>query len=72
MSTKIAFVDISFLCFVENLEMAPEPKVITHPEVGKYFQEFCGTHYLPNQEKAQQYPNDIEATRQYVRDKYNA
>ena len=30
----------------ENLELAPEPKWITHPEVGRYFQEYCGMDLL--------------------------
>uniref|UniRef100_A0A131YXL5 F-box protein 21 n=1 Tax=Rhipicephalus appendiculatus TaxID=34631 RepID=A0A131YXL5_RHIAP len=48
----------------ENLEISSSPEVITHPDVGKYFERFCGTHYLPNAEKEHEYPEDAE-----VRDK---
>ncbi|KAH6946166.1 hypothetical protein HPB50_011980 [Hyalomma asiaticum] len=44
----------------ENLEMSTRPEVITHPDVGKYFERFCGTHYLPNAEKEHEYPEDAE------------
>ncbi|KAL1444031.1 hypothetical protein MTO96_045711, partial [Rhipicephalus appendiculatus] len=50
--------------FAENLEISSSPEVITHPDVGKYFERFCGTHYLPNAEKEHEYPEDAE-----VRDK---
>nr|XP_050023267.1 F-box only protein 21-like [Dermacentor andersoni] len=48
----------------ENLEMSTSPDVITHPDVGKYFERFCGTYYLPNAEKEYEYPEDA-----LVRDK---
>lgn len=55
---------------LENLELAAEPKVITHPEVGKYFKQFRGTHYCPNDEKMAKYPEDLQVTLRYVQDKY--
>ncbi|XP_071532742.1 F-box only protein 21-like isoform X2 [Panulirus ornatus] len=42
----------------ENLEVAAQPKRVTHSDIGKYFQEFTGTHYIPNAELLQQYPED--------------
>ncbi|CAG2216605.1 FBXO21 [Mytilus edulis] len=33
---------------------------IAHPEVGKYFHEFAGNHYIPNNEKLSEYPGDME------------
>ncbi|XP_064612158.1 F-box only protein 21-like [Liolophura sinensis] len=47
----------------ENLEFAENSPEITHPEVGKYFQEYCKTYYKPNTEKMMQYPEDLEITR---------
>ena len=54
----------------ESLEIAAEPKVITHPKVGKYFEEFCTTHYRANAEKMPEYPDDLEVTLDYVTDRY--
>ncbi|XP_063586746.1 F-box only protein 21-like [Penaeus indicus] len=42
----------------ENLEIAPDPRPITHSDVGKYFKKFNGTHYIPNTELEQEYPED--------------
>lgn len=44
----------------ENLEPSMNPDEIAHPDVGKYFEKFCGTHYLPNAEKECEYPDDAE------------
>lgn len=38
--------------------VAEEPVPISHPDVGKYFKEFTGTHYIPNDELEEQYPGD--------------
>ncbi|CAH1801531.1 unnamed protein product [Owenia fusiformis] len=56
----------------ENLELASEPSEITHPEVGRYFEEFKGHYYLPNTHKLQQYPEDLHITEKLVRDKYES
>ena len=64
-------IGLSFLCtFSENLEHAPSPKVIPHDEIGRYFGEYCDTHYLANQELAQQYPEDVTATVRTAMEKY--
>ncbi|XP_042237996.1 F-box only protein 21-like isoform X2 [Homarus americanus] len=42
----------------ENLEVASDPNPVTHPDIGKYFKEFRETHYIPNNELQQQYPDD--------------
>lgn len=42
----------------ENLEITEYPKPISHPEIGKYFQHYCSTHYVPNEEKESEYPDD--------------
>lgn len=41
----------------ENLVLT-EATLITHEEVGKYFDEFNGHHYLPNNELAFEYPDE--------------
>ncbi|KAK2191726.1 hypothetical protein NP493_47g06058 [Ridgeia piscesae] len=50
----------------ESLEIAKEPKVITNPKVGKYFEEFCTTHYRANDERMAEYPDDWLVTLEYV------
>ncbi|XP_015440165.1 PREDICTED: F-box only protein 21-like [Dufourea novaeangliae] len=45
----------------ENLILAPYPEWINHQAIGRYFYKFNGTHYLPNEEKAREYPEDEEA-----------
>ena len=59
-----------FLSIPENLYIAPEPYAIPHREVGKFFDEFCGTHYMPNHQKNQQYPEDLEKTLQFINSTY--
>ncbi len=54
----------------ENLELADEPKLITHPEVGRFFREFRRTHYVANGQKNAQYPQDENVTRAFVTEKY--
>ncbi|XP_001601019.1 F-box only protein 21 [Nasonia vitripennis] len=44
----------------ENLVMADSPGWVNHYEVGRYFCQFKGTHYVPNEEKAKEYPDDAE------------
>ncbi|XP_058797547.1 F-box only protein 21-like isoform X2 [Phymastichus coffea] len=43
----------------ENLVMAVNPVWIDHYETGRYFCQFKGTHYVPNDEKAKEYPEDV-------------
>ena len=38
--------------------MAPVPGWVNHYETGRYFCGFKGTHYVPNEEKAKEYPQD--------------
>jgi len=44
----------------ENLVMAAQPGWVDHFEIGRYFCNFNGTHYVPNEEKAKEYPEDAE------------
>ncbi|XP_033628334.1 F-box only protein 21-like isoform X1 [Asterias rubens] len=46
----------------ENLEYIDDPIAITHPEIGRYFEEFTKKCYLPNTELAKQYPDDAAVT----------
>ncbi|XP_043924225.1 F-box only protein 21 isoform X2 [Protopterus annectens] len=55
----------------ENLEYSPAPLQITHPEVGRYFAEFVGTHYVANNELQTQYPEDLELLLETVQDVYS-
>lgn len=50
--------------FPENLTFTDDPKEITHPQVGKYFNEFCHNHYMPNDVKQEEYPEDYTHTLQ--------
>ena len=50
--------------------MAPEPAKITHPQVGKYFEQFTGTYYKLNAQTAVKYPEDLERTMSLAREKY--
>ncbi|XP_022093266.1 F-box only protein 21-like [Acanthaster planci] len=54
----------------ENLDFIDVPVTISHPEVGKYFQNFTGKCYLPNDELACQYPNDMAVTTQKTTEIY--
>ncbi|XP_068970232.1 F-box only protein 21-like [Bombus flavifrons] len=42
----------------ENLELASNPGWIHHHAIGRYFYKFSGAHYIPNEEKAREYPED--------------
>nr|XP_060641457.1 F-box only protein 21 isoform X1 [Anolis sagrei ordinatus] len=46
----------------ENLEHNMEPYEIPHPDIGRYFTEFAGTHYVANTELEIRYPEDLELT----------
>ncbi|XP_075221049.1 F-box only protein 21-like [Lycorma delicatula] len=43
----------------DNLRICKENCFIEHHLVGRYFDQFCGTHYVPNKIKASEYPDDI-------------
>jgi F-box protein 21 len=47
-----------------------EPVDIPHPEIGKYFCEFTGTHYKPNDEKLLEYPDDYPITIRNAEERY--
>ena len=49
----------------ENLEVATEPVWVNHIEIGRYFEKFCETYYVPNSEKEEEYPQDAEVRHQY-------
>lgn len=51
----------------ENLEFEKLPRQISHPEIGKYFCKFAETHYIPNEQKNAEYPED-EAARKLILD----
>ncbi|KAF7995108.1 hypothetical protein HCN44_004580 [Aphidius gifuensis] len=42
----------------ENLTVAPNPNLVCHDEIGRFFYKYCITHYLPNAEKQKEYPTD--------------
>lgn len=54
----------------ENLTFSPEPKTVTHPEIGRYFTEFRRNHYVPNSEKLKEYPSDLQLTEKLVWENY--
>ncbi|XP_038074316.1 F-box only protein 21-like [Patiria miniata] len=54
----------------ENLDFIDAPITISHPEVGRYFQEFTQKCYLPNAELACQYPDDVAVTTQKAAELY--
>lgn len=56
----------------ENLEPSMNPEEIAHPDVGKYFERFCGTHYLPNAEKECEYPDDAEVREELLLETFHA
>ncbi|XP_024422472.1 F-box only protein 21 isoform X4 [Desmodus rotundus] len=56
----------------ENLEYNVEPQEISHPDVGRYFSEFTGTHYIPNAELELRYPEDLESVYETVQNIYSA
>lgn len=45
----------------ENLEICDSPRFINHPDVGKYFEEFKNTHFVPNEMTNAEYPEDNDA-----------
>ncbi|KAK2102705.1 hypothetical protein P7K49_020372 [Saguinus oedipus] len=57
---------------LENLEYNVEPQEISHPDVGRYFSEFTGTHYIPNAELEIRYPEDLEFVYETVQNIYSA
>ncbi|XP_041058245.1 F-box only protein 21 [Carcharodon carcharias] len=54
----------------ENLICNASPLEISHEEVGRYFSEFSGTHYIANEELQVQYPDDMVLTSQLVEKVY--
>uniref|UniRef100_A0A8D0KYC3 F-box protein 21 n=1 Tax=Strix occidentalis caurina TaxID=311401 RepID=A0A8D0KYC3_STROC len=56
----------------ENLEYNSEPREIPHPDIGRYFSEFTGIHYLANTELEIRYPEDLELTRATVQKIYSS
>ncbi|XP_043512452.1 F-box only protein 21-like [Frieseomelitta varia] len=42
----------------ENLVLSPNSQGINHHAIGRYFYKFSGAHYIPNEEKAREYPED--------------
>ena len=46
----------------ENLLLTQEVREISHSEVGKFFEEFQGRFYIPNDDKLKEYPDDLAET----------
>ncbi|KAK1133940.1 hypothetical protein K0M31_011727 [Melipona bicolor] len=42
----------------ENLVLSPNSQGINHQAIGRHFYKFSGAHYIPNEEKAREYPED--------------
>ncbi|KAL3856330.1 hypothetical protein ACJMK2_011099 [Sinanodonta woodiana] len=55
----------------ENLAPHEDPAILKHPEIGRYYQEFCYPYYLPNQEKLSEYPNDLAFLKKRIKEFYN-
>lgn len=53
----------------ENLSVSQEPVPISHSDIGKYFKEFTGVCYLPNDELQQQYPDDATVKNNLLRER---
>lgn len=51
----------------ENMLFTSDPKPISHTEIGRYFMEYTGYCYIPNQEKQHEYPDDVDATNDYIK-----
>lgn len=65
-------VNFCFSFTAENLEYNTEPHEIPHPDIGRYFSEFTGTHYLANTELEMRYPEDLELTCAAVQKNYSS
>uniref|UniRef100_A0A8C4R6X9 F-box protein 21 n=1 Tax=Eptatretus burgeri TaxID=7764 RepID=A0A8C4R6X9_EPTBU len=50
----------------ENLQLHPDPKPISHPEVGRYFSGFLRTCYTLNPEMSVLYPDDQKLVKQLL------
>lgn len=50
----------------ENLLLAPNPEWINHHAIGRYFYKFSGAHYIPNEEKAKEYPEDEKVCNELI------
>lgn len=64
--------DNFFPFLTENLEYNSEPREIPHPDIGRYFSEFTGIHYLANTELEIRYPEDMDLTRVTVQMIYSS
>merc|ERR1712037_757594 len=54
----------------ESLEpILPTAPRIDHYMVGRFFSSYDGTRYLPNEELATIYPEDVEYVQEYLRNK---
>ena len=52
----------------ENLTPNENSSAIPHVMIGKYFKEFTGQYYVPNEELKAHYPDDDEIREQFIRD----
>ena len=44
--------------------------MINHMDVGRYFQKYCDTYYLPNKESQEEYPDDFAVTLRMIQTNY--
>lgn len=47
-----------YIFILENLIEEPDQPLNPHPEIGKYFNHWTGTRYIPNEYLSQTYPED--------------
>lgn len=50
----------------ETLFYPANPEPVNHYEIGRYFYKYEGMCYLPNEEKAREYPEDEEFRNQMI------
>ena len=46
--------------------MATVPGWVNHYKTGRYFCYFKGIHYVPNEEKTKEYPEDVDSRDGFV------
>jgi len=50
-----------YLFFISDTLSICPPRWINNVEIGRYFSKFEGTHYVPNESLAKEYPTDMAA-----------
>lgn len=65
LAVEMLQIEVHFQTFVsipENLSHVDVPQMICHPAVPLLFDEFCDTHYRPNQQLNRLFPEDFVHT----------